>query len=254
VTESGFLPNLNDPSEMVEYFISKPAGAGPWPTIILVHGHQDEVPKPGAKALANAGRLTEFARRGWVAIALSQPGYGRSDGPPDFCGPLSQAAIRAVIAHARRLSFVDPKRIALDGVSRGAVASALVAAQDPSIAALVLRVGVYDLVKAYSRLRERQAKLPPLKDLADSIELEAGTSFAELRARSVLHLAERIKAPTLILAGAQDPMALASDARELARRIKASGTPARAIIFEDAGHRLRSRRATRRCFPSSRST
>ena len=53
----------------------------------------------------------KLAHDGIVAVAVSQPGYGKSDGPPDYCGPVTQEATRAVLAEMRRLPFIDPKRI-----------------------------------------------------------------------------------------------------------------------------------------------
>ncbi len=91
------IPHPDDPAKKVEYFLEKPKGDGPWPTIVLLHGHQ-EWPSAGGKDFVKWGVLDEFAGRGYLAVAVSQPGYGGSTGPADFCGPFTQHAVAAVIA------------------------------------------------------------------------------------------------------------------------------------------------------------
>lgn len=45
--------------------------------------------RDGGESYVKVGRLGMMAARGYVAAAVSQPGYGNSDGPPDFCGPFT---------------------------------------------------------------------------------------------------------------------------------------------------------------------
>ncbi len=52
-----------------------------------------------------------WSQKGWLTVALSQPGYGKSDGPSDFCGPRTQNAARAVIDHVRKMEFIKKKSI-----------------------------------------------------------------------------------------------------------------------------------------------
>ena len=84
--------------------------------------------------MVETGSLERIAVRvGVVAASVSQPGYGGSDGPPDWCGPATQRAIRIVLACLRRRADVDPGRLVLFGVSRGAIASSMVAAEEPEL-------------------------------------------------------------------------------------------------------------------------
>src|SRR5437879_4991486 len=90
----------------------RPAGEGRFPGILLVPGYQrtarDLVPL-GAR-LANAG---------FAALAISQPGFGKSDGPPDFVGPNTIAALTAGYRKLQQQPFVDPARMGIYGYSRG---------------------------------------------------------------------------------------------------------------------------------------
>src|SRR5262249_834444 len=114
------IANPDDPTKKVEYFLEKPKGPGPWPTVVFLHGHQ-EWPSAGGNDFVKWGVLDEFASRGFLAVAVSQPGYGNSTGPADFCGPFTQDAVAAVIAKLRTDGYVLDNRILIEGISRGAL-------------------------------------------------------------------------------------------------------------------------------------
>ena len=73
------IPHPDDASKQVEYFVEAPAGKGPWPTIVLLHGHQ-EGNRPGGKDFVDWGVLKQMSMRGYLAVAVSQPGYGKFGG------------------------------------------------------------------------------------------------------------------------------------------------------------------------------
>ena len=54
--ETLFVPHPDDASKQVEYFLEKPVGRGPWPTVIFLHGHQ-QGPRPGGKDFVEWGVL-----------------------------------------------------------------------------------------------------------------------------------------------------------------------------------------------------
>lgn len=227
-------PHPLDPTKKIQWLWLRPEGPGPFPAILLVHGHQDGE-RPGADQWKNMGRVDELVRSGIAVFAVSQPGYGKSDGPPDFCGPFSQEATRAVLAEMRRRAFVDTKRIALLGGSRGAVVAGMVASREPTLAALVLVSGPYDLVREYEAMKAK----PSLRKIVDNIEQETGGATNEaLRARSVLYAVDGIKAPTLILNGEKDDRTDPEAARVLAEELRARGVDAKAVIYPNAGHKL----------------
>jgi dipeptidyl aminopeptidase/acylaminoacyl peptidase len=226
------IPHPDDPSKQVEYFIEKPKGNGPWPTILLLHGHQNP-PRVGGKDFVQWGVLDQLAARGYLAVAVSQPGYGNSSGQADFCGPFTQHAVAAVISKLRAEGYVKDNRILIEGISRGALAAGMVAAHDPKIRGIILISGAYDLQEYVRRAKSEMAI-----SVVDSINQETGGSADALRARSLLNYAQDVKASALILNGAKDDRTDPDQARRLAETINAHGGHARAIIYPEYGHQI----------------
>jgi dipeptidyl aminopeptidase/acylaminoacyl peptidase len=227
------IQHPDDPSKEVEYFLEHPSGNGPWPTVVLLHGHQEGA-KPGGKDFVDWGVLKQLAGRGYLAVAISQPGYGRSAGPPDFSGVFTQLAVAGVIAKLRAEGLASPKKLLIEGISRGALTAGLVAAQDPSVSGLVLISGVYDLPAYVNDSNASTVK----KAIVASMTAETGGTADALMARSILRRAGDIKAASLILNGAKDDRTDPNQARALADRITRGGGKARAIIYPDFGHKI----------------
>jgi dipeptidyl aminopeptidase/acylaminoacyl peptidase len=226
VVHRDLLPHSQDARKRVELFWTRPAGDGPYPVLLLVHGHQEQL-RNGGEAFVRTGRLGVIAARGYVAAALSQPGYGDSDGPPDYCGPFTQDATMVAIDFLRRQPFVDSKRVALYGYSRGAIVASMVATRDPRLAAVVLGAGAYDFFSWYPT---------PLPGIDANIRLETGASTEAFRARSAIYHAEQIRAPVLLLHGAQDERIPVQQAEAFAEKLRASGVAVTLKIFPSARH------------------
>ena len=46
------IPHPEDAAKQVEYFMGMPPGKGPWPTLIFLHGHQED-PRTGGRVFFN---------------------------------------------------------------------------------------------------------------------------------------------------------------------------------------------------------
>ena len=200
----------------------------PTGAILFVHGNQGGR-LIGAREAVDTGMLLRFCSGLKVtAAAVSQPGYGQSDGPPDFCGPRTQQAIMSALSLLRKQSSVDPGRIVLYGNSRGAIASAMVATQDTNLRALILSSGIYDLEEAYKSSSQ---------GLQWIIEQEAGVSGDAFLVRSALRHAHKIKSETLLLHGKHDERASVAQSEQLSEALSDGGVGARLHVL-DCGHQI----------------
>jgi dipeptidyl aminopeptidase/acylaminoacyl peptidase len=224
-----FIHHPDDSGKRVEAFIQKPSGSGPWPTIVFLHGHQ-EWPSYGGKDFVTWGELDRFAKKGYLAVAVSQPGYGKSSGPADFCGPFTQHAVSAVLAKLKADGLVAPNKILIEGISRGALTGGLIATYDPSIAGVALISGLYDLPQFSAN--------PNYAQISKAFVAETGGSTEAMRARYLLYFAQDIKAAVLILNGARDDRTDPAQAQRLATEINSHGGKARAIIYPTFGHHI----------------
>jgi dipeptidyl aminopeptidase/acylaminoacyl peptidase len=231
--ESLSIPHPDRTGAIVEYFEAHPAGAGPWPTVVFLHGHQGPTKRTGGQVFADWGVLSDFAKKGYLAVSVSLPGYGGSTGPEDFAGAFTQHAVQAVIAKLEADNQAVPDKVLIQGVSLGAVTGALVAAHDRDIAGLVLISGLYDLPAFFAHPKSAAALAAMTVAIA-----QTGGSLEALQSRSALPLAPNIHASTLILNGAKDDRADAGQARDFAAAIKASGGQAEAHIYSDFGHEI----------------
>jgi dipeptidyl aminopeptidase/acylaminoacyl peptidase len=213
-------------NKKVELFWAKPSGNGPYPAVLFIHGHQEDY-RSGGEMYVKGGTLGTMASRGYVSAAVSQPGYGHSDGPPDFCGPFTQEAVLVAIDFLRKQPFVRPDKVALIGYSRGAIVASMVATQDQRLAAVVLGAGAYDFFNWY-----------PIGSIKTNIILESGTSSEAFKARSSIYHVERIKTPILLLHGAQDVRVPVTQAKAFAEKLKANGIVFKMKIFPNAGHSI----------------
>ncbi|WP_074061041.1 alpha/beta hydrolase family protein [Rhizobium etli] len=196
--------------------------------ILFVHGNQGGL-FLGGKEAVDDGSLVRFSSRlGVTAAAISQPGFGASDGPADFCGPATQRAIVAALDFLKEQPSVDPASIVLYGNSRGAVASAMVAAQVTDLRAVILTGGVYDLRKAYES---------GSRGLQQAIHKEAGLSSASFLDRSPIHHSHKIKAETLLLHGRYDDRASVDQAERFSEALAETGASVTLHTLE-CGHRL----------------
>jgi dipeptidyl aminopeptidase/acylaminoacyl peptidase len=221
-----------DPHRRVEVYWARPNGNGRYPLLVFLHGHQEPAERRvGGRAFVDWGVLRETADGGVVAVAVSQPGYGASDGPADYCGPATQDAVITVLSHFRDQPFVDPARIVLEGISRGAIVAAMVASRFDGLAGLILISGVYDLKALYdadpnNRILENLAR--------EAVPLDP-QAFA---ARSPLGHVSQIRAPALVLSGARDPVAPPDGARAFAAALRGAGVEADFVSFPTSSHQI----------------
>lgn len=170
------------------------------------------------------GIVDRLTKAGYRVIGIDARGHGRSDKPHDVAAYGEDAMARDVVAVLDELGF---ERVDLVGYSMGAVVSALVAATDNRVEALVLGGVGRSLVDtgtlatgpmsnediAEALLSEdpavtSQPEVASFRMLADFIKADRTALAAVARsARSGPLPLDRITARTLVLAGSDDSLA-----------------------------------------------
>lgn len=193
-----------------------------------------------------------FASAGIAALSFDYRHWGDSDGNPRRLVSIQRQLgdWRLAVAHARRIDGVDPRRIAVWGMSFGGGHAITTAAEDARIAAVVALVPMADGL-AFSlsprfarfsaravadRLRGRRRPLVaagrsgvfPPEELADLERLGAASGwrnevnpaldFPMPAYRRPVRSAARIEAPVLVQLGEQDSLAPRRAVERVARR------------------------------------
>jgi dienelactone hydrolase len=127
-------------------FLRKPPGKGPFPAVVLVHGGIGQMPSDALKERYALGAwASRYLAAGYV-VAMTT--WRSRDKDPQTRG--SPDDVLATIEYVRKLSYVDPKSIVVNGCSAGG-GLALQAASETEVAvivpeepALFVFTGVYD--------------------------------------------------------------------------------------------------------------
>ena len=206
----------------IEGFIAHAAAPGRLPALLVLTAGEGNA----RRCIERSAGLTAM---GMLEACISIPGYGKSSGPSRFVGPQAvEAAHRAVDLMAARPD-VDPDRIAVWGLSDGAVAAGLLMDSDPRLRAVVLQSGFYDTLKMWPEapLREKVAILR-----------QVWPSHRVLAERSVIaHLPPKLDCSVLIMHGEHDKKMPVQQAKRLAEELQTRGAKVETRFFDD-GHDL----------------
>lgn len=234
--ETRRIPNEAFPGKMVEVFWKAPQGNGPFPLLIFAHPYQGKS-HPGAIMLAQQGALEAMSRSGFIGVAFSHAGNGKTDGHPDNAGPVSQGALRSVIRHFRNLP-ISSGQVYLYGISLGATLSAVVATQEKGLTGVILENGAYDVEALLHQLWFQARADTDLLELYQELEHQTGADPGRFRTRSALERVKDLSAPVLILAGLGDTVTLPDYALRLHQAIRAHGGDSELVIFPFSGHAI----------------
>ena len=220
---------------LVQYH--RPAGPDKMrhPTVLFLHGF------PGSEKSVDIQRA--LMARGIASVAPSFLGAWGSGGTYRFTTLPEQAA--AALAAARKLAFVDPKRIALYGFSMGGWAALNAAAREPKLRAVVAVAPVGGPEMVGPHLLEFVTRLSrPLNTLAPKALAEDFKKAVTAHDPGVA--ARRIKAPILLVHGDADQTIPSLVSKRIARN---AGGKVRLVIEPGASHDFldRRERLTRLC-------
>lgn len=215
------------------FYYRPPRIAPPYPVVIDIHGGPESQRRPTFNA------VTQFlVQQGYAVFAPNvrgSTGYGRTYTHLDDVYKRMDAVADIKAAYDWLVSEggADPRRIALMGGSYGGfmVLACLVTYPDLWAAGVDI-VGIANFVTFLEntgpwrrKLREREYG-----------SLERDREFLE--SISPINHVDRIRAPLMVIHGANDPRVPLSEAEQIVRALRERGVPVEYLVYEDEGHGL----------------
>jgi dipeptidyl aminopeptidase/acylaminoacyl peptidase len=207
-----------------EAYLTRPAGPGPFPLMILLHGHT--LASFGAESIVPEAEA--FASDlCYAGLAVSLPGYGATEVRPGMDPKITLNVVLDAVSLIKNLPWIDPKHLYLYGFSRGAFFTSLLANQIEGLKGIVLHSGAYDLNRLY--------------DETSSLWLRSmlnPTGEKNSKLISILPEVPTWRAPTLVLHGEKDFLIPVKQATLLRDSLEVAKKHYRFVLYPNNGHRL----------------
>ena len=241
-TAEAILPELvryqAEDGTLIPAFLYRPAGSGPHPVLLSIHGGPEVQARPEYSALHQC-----LLASGIAVLAPNirgSSGYGHVWQTRIYrdWGGIDLSDLAAAHAWLVAQPWADASKIAVYGMSYGGFASLSCVTRLPSLwAAGVVVCGMSDLVTLTRSMPADWANIVAAMfgDLDD-----LGT-VAELRRRSPLTYAGQISAPLLVVQGANDPRVPKAEADQIVQAARENGAEVEYLLFENEGHGFTSR-------------
>ena len=206
-----------------EAYLTRPAGPGPFPLVILLHGHTFESIGGAESVVPEAEAFASDLC--YAGLAVSLPGYGATEVSLELDPEITLKVVLDAVSLVKKLPWIDSKRYYLYGFSRGAFFASLLANRLEGIEGIVLQSGAYDLNRFYQDTLWFRSLLNP-----------SGEENPKLI--SILPEVPTWHAPTLLLHGGKDTLVSVQQANLLRDSLEISHKTYRFVLYPNNGHRL----------------
>jgi dipeptidyl aminopeptidase/acylaminoacyl peptidase len=208
----------------VEAYVARPRGAGPFPLVILLHGHS--LSGRGAEQVLGTAQALA-SELCFASVAISLPGYGSTEVSDGSIADTTRQVVKDGLSVAKQITWIDEQRLMFYGVSRGATVAAAMINEVKDVSGAVLYAGAYDLARLYRETPSFWVRkmLNPNGD-------------ANPKLVSFLGEESRWRTPTLILHGEQDNLIPVNQSLLLRDQLKAAGTRHQLVLYPKHGHFL----------------
>ena len=223
------LFRAHDGLELSGWFY-KPAGAGPYPTVLSFHGGPEGQERPSFNSQYQA-----LVGRG---IAVFAPNVRGSSGFGKKFVNLDNGALRvngvrdieACVAAAVKAG-ADPKRVGIMGGSYGGYMVLAGLTEYPQLfAAGADLFGVVNFETFFKHTEPWMAAISKIEYGDPDTEADM------LRRLSPIHKVDRVTAPTIVLHGANDTNVPVVEAEQVVESLKKRNVPVEYVLFPDEGH------------------
>ncbi|GGQ55721.1 S9 family peptidase [Couchioplanes azureus] len=223
----------HDGLEISGWLFTPPSADGPHPVVLWLHGGPEAQERPGHGPL-----FQSLVARGIAVFAANvrgSSGFGRSFVNADN-GPLRWAAVAdvaACVAHLVDTGVADPARVGCMGRSYGGYLTLAALTAYPELFAVGVDVcGMANFATFYEHTEPwiAAAAVSKYGDPVRDAEL--------LRDLSPITRIDRLRAPLLVVHGANDTNVPVVEAEQVVAALAAGGVEHRYLLFPDEGHEL----------------
>ncbi|HYN42760.1 MAG TPA: S9 family peptidase, partial [Thermoanaerobaculia bacterium] len=213
-------------------WLYRPSGApGPGPLVLSFHGGPEGQDRPSFRSDYQA-----LVSQGISVLAPNvrgSSGFGKRFVNLDN-GALRKGAVNDIAAcvdYVVKAGLADPKRIGITGGSYGGYMTMAGLASFPDLFAA--GANLFGIVNFATFFRNTE---PWMAAISRTEYGDPETEAAMLRDLSPLHRLDRVKAPTLVLHGANDTNCPVIEAEQVVENLKERGVPVKYVLFPDEGH------------------
>jgi dipeptidyl aminopeptidase/acylaminoacyl peptidase len=210
-----------------------PAGPGPWPTMIHLHGGPEAQERPVYNSLFQSLVAADVAV--FAPNVRGSSGFGRAFRTADDLDGRYGAIADVVACHQHLVEsgVSDARRIGCMGRSYGGYLTLAALVWHPELFAVGVDVcGVVDFETFFAGTE------PWIAAAATSKYGHPARDAALLRDLSPIHRIDRLAAPLLVVHGAEDTNVPVRQAEQLVAALTARGVKHRYLLFEGEGHEL----------------
>jgi dipeptidyl aminopeptidase/acylaminoacyl peptidase len=217
-------------------YIRKPAGPGPFPVIVWMHGGKDSKQATVNMARGEGLPFREFAKQGWVI-------YSADYRPNGAFTPVDYGDTVEAVKAARTLPFVDPKRVGYSGQSHGANAGTRVVSRVDLSGAVLMAPAAMDFIEVKKAITAGVKLVPILSKLVADHEKKYGAPMEEIAKdpakygyTSGITEAAGVRCPLLIENARDDDNSPPSVIAAYVKALKAAGKQVETYEPDHGGH------------------
>jgi acetyl esterase/lipase len=226
----------HDGTALWAYVTARP-GAGPRPMVLMPHGGPEARDHFGYDPLVQL-----LASRGYVVVQPNfrgSGGFGRAfaDAGRGQWGLRMQDDLTDAVRHMIATGAADPARICIVGHSYGGYAALAGATLTPELyRCVVASAGVSDLVEMMHNEHDEAGSISIHYQYWRDTIGDLNADRAALVAASPARMAERVKAPVLLIHGETDETVPIRQSELMDEALRRAGHPARFVRIADADH------------------
>ena len=219
-------------------YIRKPAGPGPFPVVMLLHGG-----RYGKAATVGLGRsmqppTADFIREGWAVYSIDyRPTERIAIEPVEFDD--SVEAVKTV----RKFPFIDPARVGLLGGSHGAQVSSRLVSRVDTRGAILCAPAALDLIEVKKAFTRGEKLVGILNKMVGDMEAKLGAKAEEIEKDPAKHgyssaLTEisQVRCPILIVNGKNDDNSPPSIIDVYVKKLRAAGKQVETYLPDNGPH------------------